>query len=334
MPKYEIPSFAEIISLDNLFASWNEFRQDKKTKADVILFSANLIANLLKLEQELKTGLYRHGPYYHFKISDPKPRDIHKALVRDRVVHHALYRALYPYFERLFIFDSYSCRLKKGTHRALQRLAKLAGQESQNQTLAISVLKGDIRKCFASIDHQILKAILARQIKDPKTMNLLNGVIDSFSPDGKKVGLPLGNLTSQLFVNVYLNELDRFIKHQLKEKYYLRYTDDFVILSRDQERLKNLIPQINLFLANNLKLTLHPTKVLVKTFSSGIDFLGWVHFFNHRVLRTVTKKRMFTKIKEQPIPTIINSYLGLLKHGHAFKLQERIRKLKNVDASP
>jgi len=123
-------------------------------------------------------------------------------------------------------------------------------------------------------------------------------------------------------------------QHQLKEKYYLRYTDDFVILSRDQERLKNLIPQINLFLANNLKLTLHPTKVLVKTFSSGIDFLGWVHFFNHRVLRTVTKKRMFTKIKEQPIPTIINSYLGLLKHGHAFKLQERIRKLKNVDASP
>ena len=261
-------------------------------------------------------------------------RDIHKALVKDRVVHHALYRALYPYFERLFIFDSYSCRLKKGTHRAIGRLAKFAGQCSQNQTLAISVLKGDIKKCFASIDHQTLKAILARQVKDPETMNLLSMVIDSFSPNEEKVGLPLGNLTSQLFVNVYLNELDRFVKHQLKEKYYLRYTDDFVILSSDQERLKNLIPQINLFLANNLKLTLHPTKVLVKTFSSGIDFLGWVHFFNHRVLRTVTKKRMFAKIKEQPTPAIINSYLGLLKHGHAFKLQERIRKLKNVDASP
>ncbi|MFA6416319.1 MAG: reverse transcriptase/maturase family protein [Candidatus Paceibacterota bacterium] len=331
MTKYKIPSFDEIISLDNLFASWNDFKRDKKNKADVALFAANLITNLSKLERELKSGFYRHGPYYHFKISDPKPRDIHKASVRDRVVHHAIYRALYPYFESLFIFDSYSCRLKKGTHRALGRLAEFANRVSKNQTLPVFILKGDIKKCFASIDHLVLKSILAKQVKDQKTMNLLNDVISSFSPEGKKIGLPLGNLTSQLFVNVYLNEFDRFVKHRLKEKYYIRYTDDFVILSRDQERLKNLISQINLFLAGSLKLTLHPTKVSITTFSSGADFLGWVHFFKHRVLRTVTKKRMFIKIKDQPSPAVINSYLGLLSHGQGFKLQERVKRLGKID---
>ena len=330
MPKYQIPSFADISSLDNLFASWNNFKRDKKSKADVALFTTNLITNLSKLEHELKSGLYRHGPYYHFKISDPKPRDIHKASVRDRIVHHALYRVLYPHFERLFIFDSYSCRLKKGTHRALRRLAKLAGQNSHNQTLKVLVLKGDIKKCFASIDHSILKSILAKQIKDRQTMDLLNEVVDSFSPKGKKVGLPLGNLTSQLFVNVYLNEFDRFVKHQLKEKYYIRYTDDFVILSQNQEKLENLIFKINSFLTNNLRLTLHPTKVSIKTFSSGVDFLGWVHFFNYRVLRTVTKKRMLDKIKDDPTPAAINSYLGLLSHGQGLKLQARVKRLGQI----
>ena len=326
MSKYKIPPFDEIVSLDSLFASWNEFKQKKKIKNDVALFASRLIPNLLSLERDLKTGAYKHGPYYHFKINDPKPRDIHKALVRDRIIHHALYRALYPHFTRRFIFDSYSCQMGKGTHRALKRLAEFSLKSSRNFSGTVWVLKGDVKKCFASINHQVLKSTLMRDIKDTQTVNLLAEIIDSFSAGGEKgTGNPLGNLTSQLFVNIYLNDFDQFIKHELKAKYYVRYADDFVVLSSSQLELKNLISKIDLFLRTNLKLFLHPDKVYIKSFASGIDFLGWVHFFKYRTLRTVTQKRMMRRIGEHPTPETISSYLGLLKHGQAYKLSERIR---------
>lgn len=187
------------------------------------------------------------------------------------------------------------------------------------------MLKCDIRKFFASIDHPILKAILARNITDPGIMWLLGQVIDSFHTVGKtSVGLPLGNLTSQLFVNIYMNEFDQFMKRTLKVQYYIRYADDFVILSTSKLYLQQLITQIADFLYTQLKLELHPNKLFIKTLASGVDFLGWVHFPNHRVLRTATKRRMFRRLQCNTRPEINAAYLGLLSHGNSYKLGVRI----------
>ena len=152
-------------------------------------------------------------------------------------------------------------------------------------------------------------------------MNVVESVINSFSV---VKGIPLGNLTSQLFINIYLNELDQYIKRELKAGMYIRYADDFVIFSRDKKYLENLLPKISEFLNNNLKLNLHPDKVFIKTIASGVDFLGWVHFPDHRVLRTATKRRMFRNILENPKPERVHSYLGMLSHGNAHTLAERI----------
>jgi RNA-directed DNA polymerase len=245
-----VPAFGKMFSLENIYKSFYEFRRGKKMKADVAYFSVKLASNITKIHGDLQSGTYIHGGYVHFKIADPKPRDIHKASVQDRIVHHALYRSLYPFFDRHFIHDSYSCRINKGTHRALRRFRELARKESKNFTKTIWVLKGDIRKCFASVDHIILKEILKKHIVCPKTLKVLHTVIDSFSIGSLGKGIPLGNLTSQLFINIYLNELDHFVKRVLKVKYYIRYADDFVILSENKDFLLAIVPTLNQFLSD------------------------------------------------------------------------------------
>lgn len=293
-----IHCFEDIISVDNLLQAWQEFSGGKRKKKDVQEFQYHLADNLLELHQSLKQGTYRHGGYFAFKISDPKPRDIHKASVQDRLVHHAIYRQLYPLLDKTWIADSYSCRDNKGTHKAMDRFRNFAYKVSKNETRTCWVLKCDIKKFFASVDHNILLSILKKKIKDTQTLGLLKDIISSFSSTAQGKGLPLGNLTSQLLVNAYMNEFDQFVKHKLKGKYYIRYADDFVFMDESRKSLEDLIPRISQFLETELNLTLHPTKVYIKTLASGIDFLGWVHFFDHRVLRTSTKHRMFRNLKE------------------------------------
>ncbi|OGL71670.1 hypothetical protein A3C09_02820 [Candidatus Uhrbacteria bacterium RIFCSPHIGHO2_02_FULL_47_44] len=194
---------------------------------------------------------------------------------------------------------------------------------SKNNTRTCWVLKCDIRKFFANIDHTILKDILAKHIEDRDVLNLLGNIIDSFSTLGRKeVGLPLGNLTSQLLVNIYMNEFDQFMKRTVKAEYYIRYADDFVILHEDEEYLKQLIPKISNFLQDQLGLCLHPDKLFLKTLVSGVDFLGWVHFPHHRTLRTATKRRMFIRIQDHSTQETIQSYLGLMRHGNTHQLQK------------
>lgn len=315
-------SYEDIISVENLLAAWKEFVRGKRTKQDVQEFQCRLLDNILALHRDLEAGTYRHGPYHAFKINDPKPRDIHKATVRDRLVHHALYRALYPFFDRTFISDSYSCRKGKGTHRAMNRFRQFAYQASKNRTRTCWVLKCDIKKFFASIDQQILFDILNRYIADDRTQALIVEVVRSFHSTQTGKGLPLGNLTSQLLVNIYLNELDQRTKHILKAKHYIRYADDFVILSHDKRELECLLPHIEASLNDRLKLQLHPRKVSITTLASGVDFLGWVHFSDHRVLRTATKRRMLKRVRgldaESPA---VRSYCGMLSHGNARKLR-------------
>ena len=351
---------------------WQEFSKDKKYKKDVSFFASNLFENLSDLNKDLKNKTYKHGSYEHFIVNDPKKRDIHKASVRDRIVHHILVQALYPYFDKKFIYDSYSCRIGKGTHRAIYRFDKFQRIVSKNNTKTCWVLKCDIKKFFANINHDILKEILKKYIQDENILWLLNQVIGSFCTrpclaknlsknkvvslftmaksdtnthisdsiyvqnmknsiyaiaEIKKVGLPLGNLTSQLLVNIYMNEFDQYVKHRLKVKYYIRYADDFVVLSEDEKYLEDMREQMKDFLKNDLKLNMHPDKVFIKTIYSGVDFLGWVQFSKHRVLRTSTKRRMFRNItKKQKSKTIV-SYLGMLSHGNTYKLRKKIISL-------
>ena len=317
-------SFEEIISTDNLLKSWREFLKGKRKREDVQIFALNLMDNILNLHEDLANHTYNHGPYQAFCINDPKPRQIHKSSVQDRLLHHAVHRILYPFFDCKFIFDSYSCRLDKGTHRAINRLRSFAYKVSRNHDRTCWVLKCDIRKFFENINHDILISILQHRISDRETMLLLENIIRSFSSALGR-GLPLGNLTSQLLVNVYMNEFDQVMKHHMKAKYYIRYADDFVVLSHDKDVLYELLPKIGDFIQEHLKLDLHLDKVSICTIASGVDFLGWVHFPNHRVLRTTTKRRMFRRIQEHKgNEETLQSYLGLLSHGNARKLQKFI----------
>jgi len=299
--------------------------RDKKKRKDVARFSLRFMDNILKLHRDLVEKIYRHGPYHAFEINDPKPRNIHKASVRDRIIHHAVYRILYPYFDKKFIYDSYSCRNDKGTHKAIDRFRFMARKASRNNTRTAWILKGDIRKFFATINHQILKDILRRHVEDDNIFRLLEEIIDSFHTENSiTVGLPLGNVTSQLFVNVYMNEFDQFLKQKLKIRYCIRYADDFVILSDNKQYLENLIPQIAEFLKIKLDLLLNEKKVFIQPLFRGVDFLGWVHFPYHRILRTTTKRRMFKRLKQHRTKETMASYLDLLKHGNTYKLIKRI----------
>lgn len=316
--------YDSIISCENLLLAWKEFLCGKRKKADVLRFRVGLFDNIYCLHGELKHKTYRHSTYEAFNISDPKPRSIHKARVRDRLLHHAIYRILYPFFDRKFISDSFSCRKNKGTHRALERFTDFARRESKNHTKTVWILKCDIRKFFASIDQAFLLEILQKHIADEELLWLLKNIIKSFNSGIVGRGLPLGNLTSQLLVNIYMNEFDRYVKHKLKAKYYIRYADDFAILSQDRVWLENILLDIRRFLHERLKLDLHPDKVFIKTVASGVDFLGWVHFPYHRVIRTSTKWRMFRTLEEDQRREVVASYLGMLSHGNSRKLVSEI----------
>ena len=327
-------TFEEIIAIENILDAWQEFIKGKRSKQDVQEFEHGLLENVFRLHADLVNKTYKHGGYTPFNISDPKPRNIHKASVRDRLLHHAIYRKLYPFFDRTFIADSYSCRIAKGTHKAIERFIEFGRMVSQNNGRTCWVLKCDIRKFFSNINHHILMDILRLYIPDKEILWLLNNVVQSFETQ-PGVGLPLGNLTSQLLVNIYMNEFDQYIKHRVKAKHYIRYADDFVILSHDKRWLENVLVYAEQFLREKLQLEMHPNKVFIKTLASGVDFLGWVHFPMHRVLRTTTRKRLQKNIDSHPSKETIISYLGLLQHGNAFHLhQTLLHKLLQLEYVP
>ncbi len=332
--------FEQITSLDNLLLSWQEFKAGKRGKPDVQNFERNLEDNLFQLRHELVNHTYTHQPYESFLIFDPKLRQIHKATVCDRIVHHAVFRNLYPLFDHTLIYDSYSCRIGKGTHRAVKRLENFTKGVSQNYRRPCYYLKCDIRKFFASVDHTILKDLLRRRVTDHNALKLLDQIIDSFQVNLAK-GLPIGNLTSQIFANIYLDNFDKFIKHQLKVRYYIRYTDDFVMVSDNKKYLEGLIPQMETYLSENLKLNLHPKKIFLNKLTRGIDFLGYVVLPYRQSLRTKAKNRMLRKldgkivkftreeISLEKLKQTVSSYLGVLKHCRSQNLRKRI-KLFNI----
>lgn len=327
-------NYQELISVENLFQAWIEFRKGKRGRKDVRVFERTLEDNLFELHQVLKDKTYQHGKYQSFFVHDPKQRHIHKASVPDRIVHHLLYKYLYELFDRTFIFDSYSCRLEKGTHRAVDRLEKFVRIVSKNYTKPCWALKLDIKKFFANVDHAILIQLLRNKVKEQAILRLLKQVIGSFHSDhGFGKGIPLGNLTSQVFANIYLNELDQFVKHKLKVKYYLRYADDFLILLGQKcydtlvyhNKLVNLIKG---FLKGKLKLELHPKKIILRELNWGIDFLGYIVLPHYILPRTKTKRRIFKKLRQNASTENFNqslqSYLGYFSHANSFKVIQQI----------
>ncbi|MYE38560.1 MAG: RNA-dependent DNA polymerase [Candidatus Spechtbacteria bacterium SB0662_bin_43] len=328
--------FNEIVSLENLVTAWEEFRINKGKKIDVQEFEFLLEQNLFSLHRDLIARRYTHAPYKGFYVRDPKVRHIHKASVRDRVLHHALFRVLNPIFEKTFIAHSFSCRVGKGTHKGVLAVEAMIRKESRNYTRQCFVLKCDVRKFFDSVDHTILIAILKKRIVDPDTMWLLEQVIQSFSAQQETLfshqGIPIGNLTSQLFANVYMNEFDQFVKHEMKIKYYARYTDDFVVVSSNKTYLDGLIDPFTKFLEETLKLSLHPNKISIRSAGQGIDFLGYITLPHYRLVRNKTKHRIFRKLKsrvvqyrqgeidKETLTQCLQSYLGVLSHANAHNL--------------
>jgi retron-type reverse transcriptase len=330
-----------IISPKTLFRAWKVFQSDKRNKLDVAVFELDLERNIFGLYRDLKSEKYKHGPYKGFWIHDPKLRRIHKAIVRDRVLHHAIFSVLNAIFEPTFISDSYSCRIDKGTHKGMERVRDMLRSVSKNNTQPCYALKCDVRRFFDSMDHNILLAILYKRIKDEQVQRLLKEIVCSFSANNltlfERRGVPIGNLTSQVFANIYMNEFDQFVKQALLVKNYARYTDDFVIVSDDRTYLETLLPLIQEFLKDKLRLELHPKKITIRKYHEGIDFLGYVIFPHHIKLRSKTKRKIPRKIRERirlykngviteaSLRSSLASYLGVLSHANAYELSNDIK---------
>jgi retron-type reverse transcriptase len=293
--------YEKICSLRNLTLAWKRARKHKTKKFYVVEFEKNLSTNLIQLQKELIEETYSPKPLVNFILRDPKTRKISKSDFRDRIIHHAIVNIIEPIFDNCFIYDSCANRIGKGNLFALNRFNEFKRKVSLNNNTDCFVLKADIKHYFEEIDHEVLLEIIKRKIKDDKTIWLIKQILNntaSRSGGGQsQKSMPLGNLTSQFFANVYLNELDYFVKHKLKVKYYIRYVDDFVILHNSKEQIKNWKEQIDNFLREKLKIELHPQKSRIIKLSRGIDFVGFRNFYHYRLLRKRNINNMKRKIE-------------------------------------
>lgn len=284
--------FEDIISFKNLLAAAKKAFRGKKDKTRVARFYFDMEKELLRLQEELLNKTYKPQPLRKFQIREPKPREIGASDFRDRVVHHAIFNAIEPIFERSFIHHSYACRIGKGTHRAVKQAQIFSRRHSY-------FLKCDIRKYFARIDHDILKVILARIFKDADLIWLLNTIMDSAESEDVGKGVPIGSLTSQHFANLYLDKLDHYIKDSLRIKGYLRYMDDFILFGDEKAELHLLHSSIRSFLSDELKLELKEKATIIAPVLEGIPFLGFRIFPQVIRLKQENKKRALNKLKSR-----------------------------------
>jgi RNA-directed DNA polymerase len=325
--------YAQLCSWDNLLLAYRRASKGKRGHPSVAAFEYRLEDNLLQLQRELQDGTYRPGAYVSFYIHDPKRRLISAAPFRDRVVHHALCNFIEPIFERTFIADSYANRVGKGTHRALERCQEFARRYRY-------FLQCDVRQFFPSVDHAILRGILARKLTDPDVMWLVDRILESgvgvlreeyemawFPGDdlfavGRPRGLPIGNLTSQFWANCYLNPFDHFVKRELRCKGYLRYVDDQLLFADDKDTLWAWRGPVVDRLAC-LRLTIHP-EAHPRPVTEGIPFLGFVVFPTHRRLKRrkgIAYQRRFKRLLaayaagEIPLERVTASVQGWANHA-------------------
>jgi len=288
--------YSELCSYENLELAFKKARKGKTLKPYIIEFEASLDENLKQLCQELLLHSYRPKPLETFILRDPKTRKISKSDFRDRVVHHAICNIIEPLFEKCFIFDSFANRLGKGTFKAIERFEHFARKVSRGFTRPCFVLKADIRHYFETVDHNILLSILRHKIKDKQLLWLIQIILQNYQTEAKGKGMPLGNLTSQFFANVYLNELDQYVKHILKAKYYIRYVDDFVILDNFPDNLQVFRDKIEPFCGEHLALYLHPDKSKIHNLKNGVGFLGMRLYPSHRRIKKKNIQRFERKL--------------------------------------
>lgn len=335
--------YNKITNINNLILAWKKARKGKAQKDYVIEFEKNLKDNLLNLQKELKDQTYRPKPLTTFILRDPKTRKISKSDFRDRIIHHAIVNIIEPIFDKTFIHDSCANRKGRGNLFAIKRFDKFKQKVSHNGKLKSLLnnnqiegycLKADIKHYFEEVGHNILLTLIGRKIKDEQVLNLIEKIVAPNTPsrESNKKGMPLGNLTSQFFANIYLNELDYFVKHTLKIRYYVRYVDDFIILNNSKSQLNVWKNQISIFLRENLKLELHPEKSKIIPLSKGIDFVGFRNFYRYKLIRKRTRKKMFQKINRfnkdelscHNICEIFQGWQAHAKWSNSFKLRKAI----------
>lgn len=304
------------LSLLNIWKSWFKFRRGKRRTKELETFSYYLEQNLQSLFSDLDKGAYRHGGYKKFIVADNKRREINVASIRDRVVHRLVYEYLYKIYDKTFIYDVWSCRKEKGLSGAIERAQKFLGKYKNS-----FVWRADIKKFFDNIDHQILLKIILFRIKDKKAVNILKEIINSYSVASNreresKRGVPIGNLTSQIFANIYLNELDRLVKHFLKPQTYLRYGDDFIIIADNLDMLKKIRNKTIQFINEKIRLEINAKNDIIIKTRQGLKFLGvWIYPKGRRL-----NKRNWNRAKERLNLQNISSYSGLVSQHSKEKL--------------
>jgi hypothetical protein len=338
-------------------------RRKRKT-ANAAKFEQSFEKELLKLERELRNWTYEPGKSICFVVTQPKVREIFAADFRDRIVHHLLVNYLLPTWEKIFIFHSFACRQEKGSHLAKNFLKRFVKDATKNFSQPAYYLQMDIAAFFMSLNKEILFREISRHLKNPEILWLAEKIIFhdptknfyrkgnpslfNLVPDNKTLfktpmnqGLPIGNLTSQFFANIYLNPLDQFVKHELKAKYYLRYVDDFILIHNNQNQLKIWRKKIDEFLKEQLSLSLHPRKTVQQSIYKGINFVGFVLKPRHSLIRRRTVNNCKNKIKEfnnSPLPAsaeifkdslldiqaVINSYYGQFRQADTFNLRQAL----------
>lgn len=336
--------YSQIYDFENILTAARDASKGKRFYPNVLKFNYRLEENIVQIQRELLTFSYQPGPYRTFYIYEPKKRMISAAPFRDRVVHHALCNIIEPLFERRFIYDSYANQVDKGTHLAIRRVQGFMKK-------ARYALKFDVKKYFPCIDHEILKEEIRQVIADQETLWLIDTIIDNsnpqeevllyfpgddlFTPIDRRKGLPIGNLTSQFFANVYLNPLDHYVKEVLKCRFYARYVDDGVILDNDIEQLWQKLALVKRFL-QKYRLGLHPHKCQIRPVASGIKFLGQVIYPHYRLLKDENVKR-FTKrmngfvqdyrnnkVTWKEINASVQSWLGHARQANTYLLRKSI----------
>jgi len=370
----QLPFFQEYfdnILLEDLFQAYFDARKNKRKTINALAFEKNFEEKIFELFEEIITGNYKPSSSICFIVNLPVKREIFASNFRDRVVHHLIYNYTASILEKTFINDSYSCRKGKGTHYGIKRIDRFIRSCSMNYSKDCYILKLDIKGYFMSINRKVLyqqvkTSLLSKYHKLDFDVELLLNLIEktifndstknctikgkradwqglpndkSLFTSQKNCGLPIGNLTSQLFGNVYLNDFDHFVKRDLKIKYYGRYVDDFILIHNDRDYLKSLIKNIREYLIEELKLVLHPSKIYLQHYSMGVKYLGAV-IKPHRIYianrttgnfyNTIQKQNEIVSVKKPSKEEIeafiasMNSYLGIFKHYKTYKLRKRM----------
>lgn len=342
--------YAQIYDFKNLHQAYLEARKGKRYRIEVMKFTNHLEENLIQIQNELMWKTYEVGKYREFFVNEPKKRLIMALPFKDRVVQWAIYRVLNPYLEKGFIQHSFACRVGFGTHRAVDKLQYWMRHMTRRHK-QFYVLKMDISKYFYRIDHDVLMGLLRRRIKDNDLIWLMDTIVrcehmkfgiplGDHAFEGERIGglgMPIGNLTSQMFANLYLNELDQYAKQTLHVKRYLRYMDDVAVLHEDKRYLWALKEQLDDFITRRLNLQLN-NKTMVRTVNQGVEFVGYRVWPTHRKLRVKTVKKMRRRLRYltkaygrgevgiDDVKSSLFSYMGMLRHANTYNLRKKMLK--------